>query len=276
MKVNIGNHGFTMIWDSVYYYSLSNYPQISQWELKKLLTFIEFEKRHGRETEIICEDENILQAVNHAIANPETIKNADLPNKITECTYCKQGGCLTKFVCHTATVDNAKKILANGKLLSAVKAFGKTGDELVSDPRNAAGDPADYFDYVMLSWGNCTTGDNLVMERTLGRSATDDEKENSLIPGIRFYFKYDDIIQHPDYVFDGYHPVKIKDELVLFDNLYVCVVPRQYQEMLEQFIHPDISDKIYYLSQDNLGLRDWSERVYNFVKGRDKDDTKKR
>ena len=265
MQVNIGNHGFTIIWGGVYYFCLSSYPNISNWELKKLLAFVEYEKQHGRQTEVVCEDENILSAVNYAIANPQTVESTTLPDKITECTYCKHNGCLTKFVCHTATLDNAKKILASGKLLSAVNAFGKTGEELVSDDRNAASDPADYFDYIMFSWGNCTAGDNLVMERMLGRGATDDEKENALTPGVRFYFKYDDIIQHPDYVFDGYHPAKTKNELVLSDYLYVCVVPEQYQGMIDKLALADISHKIFYLPQNKLGLLDWTKNVYEFV-----------
>jgi len=37
------------------------------------------------------------------------------------------------------------------------------------------------------------------------------------------------MIKHPGYVFDGYHPAKIKDELVLTDYLYACIVPEQYK-----------------------------------------------
>jgi len=73
-----------------------------------------------------------------------------------------------------------------------VKAFGKTADELVRDERNAAGDPADYFDYIMFAWGNCQAGDRLVMERNLNGNlsyeAFVEELEKNLSPGIRFYF----------------------------------------------------------------------------------------
>ena len=264
MKIDIANHDCTIIWDGVYYFALSNYPNISSWELKKLLAFIDFEKEHDRKTEIVCEDKTILETVNHAITQPKAVLNALLPNKITECTYCKHNGCLTKFVCHTATPDNAKKILASGTLLSAVKAFGKTGDELVLDSRNAAGDPADYFDYIMFAWGNCTAGDNLTMERLLGRGATDDERENALMPGVRFYFRYEDIIRHPDYVFDGYHPAKIKNELILADYLYTCIIPEHLRPELNVFTL-NINDKIHYIPQQGLGLLDWTEKVYKFV-----------
>jgi len=269
MKINIANHGYTLIWDGVYYFALSNYPHISSWELKKLLTFIDFENRHGRKTEIICEDENITKAVDHAIKHPEIVEDVLLPDKITECTYCKQKGCLTKFVCHTATPDNAKKILKSGKLLSAVKVFGKTNTELVLDPRNAAGDPEDYFDYIMFAWGNCTAGDNLVMERLLGRGATDDERQNAFTPGIRFYFRYDDIIRHPNYVFDGYHPAKVKNELLLSDYLYACIVPEHFRLEYENLIQPSLVNRIHYHKQNNYGLCDWAEAVYEFIAGFD-------
>ncbi|MCL2776337.1 MAG: hypothetical protein FWD71_23795 [Oscillospiraceae bacterium] len=265
MRVNIANHEGMIIWDGIYYFALSDYPHISPWELKKLLLFIDYEKQHGRQTEIVCENAEILAAVNNVIDNPETVKNALLPTKITECTQCKQHGCLTEFLCHTATIENAKKILTSGKLLSAVKAFGKNADELVSDKRNAAGDPADYFDYIMFAWGNCVGGDRLVMERELGRFPDENDLSINFAPGVRFYLRHEDIVHHPGYVFDGYHPAKVKDELVLFDYLYACIVPEKYKQEFEKLIQPEIADKIYYLPQDGLGLWDWADKVYEFI-----------
>jgi len=265
MKVSIANHEFPYIWDGVYYFALSDYPHISPWELKKLFSFMEYEKQNGRNTEIVCENETILTAVKNAVENPDTVKNAALPKKITECTYCKQKGCLTQFLCHTATIENAKKILNSGELLSAVKAFNKTADELVSDKRNAASDPADYFDYIMFAWGNCQAGDRLVMERTLGRIPTEDDLDINFAPGVRFYFRYENIIKHPNCVFDGSHPAKIKDELVLSDYLYACIIPEKHKNEFENMIQPEIMDKTYYLSLDGLRLPDWSEKVYDFV-----------
>jgi hypothetical protein len=266
MKIKIAQHEFPYIWDGVYYFVLSEYPRISPWELKKLLAFMEYEKRYGRsEIEIICENTDVLVAVNNAIAHPEIVENVSPPAKITECTACKQHGCLTEFVCHTATIENAKKILSSGKLLSAIKAFGKTADELVPDKRNAAGDPADYFDYIMFAWGNCQAGDRLVMERLLDRLPNEDDVEKNFTPGVRFYFRYNDIIRHPQYVFDGNHPAKVKYELVLADYLYACIVPENHRNEFEKLIEPEIADNIYYLPQNGLGIWDWSEKVYKFA-----------
>ena len=52
---------------------------------------------------------------------------------------------------------------------------GKTLQQLMNESRNAANDPADYFEYIMFSWGNCQAGDRLVMERALGRFPDDED-----------------------------------------------------------------------------------------------------
>ena len=267
MTVNIAGHDFTILWDGVYCFALSDYPHISPWELKKLLAFMAYEKLHGRQTEITCENTEIMGAVHHAIAHPETVAHATMPEKITECTACKQKGCLTKFVCHTASVENAAKIFSCGKLLSALKASGKPASELVSCPRNAAGDPADFFDYIMFSWGNCQAGDRLVMERKLGRSPNEHELQERFTPGVRFFFRYDDIAACPGYVFDGYHPAKIKDELRLSDCLYACVIPEQYRLALAHLVPEALAARVHFVAQDGLGIWDWSEKVYAFVEG---------
>ena len=267
MKIQIARHDFTIIWEGVYYFALSDYPNISSWELKKIVSFIEYERQHGRKTEIECDDKAIMEKVHYVIHNPQSLdtENIVVPQKLTECTYCNQKGCLTEFVCHTATIYNAKKILTCGKLLSAEKAFHKSGEEFVSNSRNAAGDPADYFEYIMFSHGNCQAGDRLVMERDLGRSPTDDELNHHFKPGVRFYFRYNDILKHPDYVFDGYHIAKIKDELVLNDYLYACIIPKEQEKEFISLIPSNLDGRTYYLSQNKLGLLNWSERVFDFI-----------
>jgi len=273
VTVDIANHDGTIIWDGVYYFALSDHPNISRWELKKLLAFMHYEKMHGRQTEIVCDDAGIMLAVNDAIAHPETVADAVTPEKITECTACKQKGCLTEFVCHTAEIENAKKILSGGKLLSALKSSGKPAKELAADIRNGAGDPEDYFEYIMFSWGNCITGDSLATERSFVRrhgrlpsqAELDEENSERLITGVRFYFLYGDMIRHPGYVFDGYHPVKIKDELILTDWLYACVVPEEHQDVFAGAVPAGIADRVHYLRRDNLGIWDWSEKAYGVV-----------
>ena len=88
MKIEITNHGSLLIWEGVYNFVLADYPDISGWELKKLLLFISYEKDHGRQTQIICHNKKILQKINKAVANPKSMDNQNItiPQKITECT----------------------------------------------------------------------------------------------------------------------------------------------------------------------------------------------
>ena len=71
--------------------------------------------------------------------------------------------------------------------------------------RNAASDPIDYFDYVMLGWSNTSSGYRLAMERLLGRAPSEEELQEKFIPGVSFHFLYEELIQAPGYMFDGYH-----------------------------------------------------------------------
>lgn len=48
MKLNIGNHEFTELWDGVLYKALSNYPNVSDNEMKDIIDFVNYEKNHGR------------------------------------------------------------------------------------------------------------------------------------------------------------------------------------------------------------------------------------
>ena len=45
MLIRIGDFEFTEVWDGVFYKKLSNYPQITDWEIRTIIEFIEYEKR---------------------------------------------------------------------------------------------------------------------------------------------------------------------------------------------------------------------------------------
>lgn len=92
------------------------------------------------------------------------------------------------------------------------------------EKRNAAKDPADYFEYIMLAWGNCQAGDRLVMERALGRFPNEEDLSAGFHPGVRFYFRYEQLLKHPKAVCDGVLPVKVKDEIILED--WTCGIER--------------------------------------------------
>ena len=112
MTIKIIDKDFTEIWDGVFYKKLSNYPEISDWELRTIIEFIEYENKYNRTCKIECEDKNLLDKINKEISNPEKYKFIPRPKLITECTACPNiKGCDTEFVCHTTSLDNAKKIL---------------------------------------------------------------------------------------------------------------------------------------------------------------------
>ena len=117
------------------------------------------------------------------------------------------------------------RLFSDWKLMSAVKVFGKSGAELVTDIRNAASDPADYFDYIMFGWSNTTSGYRLAMERLLGRAPSEEELQEKFIPGVSFHFLYEELIQASGYMFDGYHVAKVRDSLDLDAFLHLCVIP---------------------------------------------------
>lgn len=265
MNINIGKHECSIIWDNIYYHALSNYPNISEWELNGIIKFVDYEKRHGRKVEFICDNEEIIEKVNYALCNKDEFKDVHRPEKITECTACKQKGCITKYLCHTAPFENALSIIKGGSILSAVKARNVPAEQLKLEPRNAANDPADYFEYLMLSWGNCQAGDRLVMERKLERELTEEDLNTGFIPGVRFFFKYNELVKHPNAVFDGYHPLKIKDELTLKDNVFAIIIPEMYRKNFESIITDDIKDKVHYLDSKNKDIWKWSEDVYKFI-----------
>ena len=269
MLIKIGNFEFTEVWDRVLYKKLSQYPAISDWEKRNIIEFVEYEACHGRDCEIECEDADILAEVNDALQNREAYRHVPRPELITECTACPvRKGCVTEFVCHTTSVENAVKILEFGSLLSAIKARMVSAGELMAESRNAANDPADYFEYIMLSWGNCQAGDRLVMQRKLGRFPDETDLSVNFTPGVRFYFRYDELAKHPSRVFDGVLPMKIKDEIVLKDWLCVMVVPEKLREIISPAIPEELADRVIYVANDCKDVWDWSEKVYCLIEKR--------
>lgn len=135
----------------------------------------------------------------------------------------------------------------------------------MAENRNAAGDPADYFEYIMFAWGNCQAGDRLVMERKLKRFPTDEDLSIKFTPGIRFYFKYEVLTNHPARTYDGVLPIKVKDEVILKDWIYKIVVPLEEKEAIEIFVPDKLKEKVLYVGNDCSDIWEWSEKVYSLV-----------
>ncbi|MBR4067188.1 MAG: phosphate ABC transporter ATPase [Clostridia bacterium] len=266
MEIQIGNFDFTEVWDGVLYKKLSHYPQVTDWEIRTLIEFTDYERRHGRECTFVCEDAALLETARRKMTQRERYLHTPRPELITECTACRHGGCRTDLVCHTASPENARSILASGWLLSAVKARGVPAAELAKESRNAANDPADYFDYVMLSWGNCQAGDRLVMERLLGRFPTEEELDSGFTPGVRFYFTYDALAQHPDAVFDGVLPMKVRDGIELEKWVQLILIPESHRQLLEGSIPERLRSRVRYVTRRGEDLWAWAEKVYGIAR----------
>lgn len=266
MLIKIGDFEYTEVWDGVFYKKLSDWPRVTDWELRTLIEFTGYEKQNGRECPIECDDADLLRKIREGLANPAAYRDTPRPRLLTECTACPvRRGCETAFVCHTASPENAAKIFRCGKLLSAVKARGLSAQALMAEERNAAKDPPDYFDYVMLNWGNCQAGDRLVMERMLGRFPNKEDLSVGFRPGVRFYFRYDDLARHPGRVFDGVLPMKIRDEIGLAEWVYRIVIPEEERSGLEGEIPAELKDRVLYVKNDCADIWEWAEKVYQAI-----------
>lgn len=100
-------------------------------------------------------------------------------------------------------------------------------------------------EYIMFAWENCQAGDRLVMERTLGRFPNEKDLSVDFKPGIRFYFKYEQLLEHPSAVCDGVSPVKVKDEILLSDWVYRIVIPMKLKDELERHIPNSLKKQDY-------------------------------
>ncbi len=265
MLIKIGEFDISECWDGVFYKKLSDYPDITDWEIQTILDFIHYEEENGRFCEIEAEREILYQIEKYKqISSKPRIEH---PEIIKECTACpKYKGCMTDLVCHTSPIENAVKIMDCGCLLSPVMARGLTAKELKSEGRNAANDPEDYFYYIMFAWGNCQAGDRLVMERKLGRFPDNDDLSKYFTPGVRFFFRYDKLIHHPDAVFDGVLPLKVKNRIVLKDWISAIIVPNAYKLAMEPHIPENLKSKVHYLQNDCADVWEWSEKVYEYAK----------
>ena len=60
MIIKIGE--YTECWDGVFYKKLSDYPNITEWEIQTVYDFINYEKQNGRACSVEADD-NILKKI---------------------------------------------------------------------------------------------------------------------------------------------------------------------------------------------------------------------
>lgn len=84
-------------------------------------------------------------------------------------------------------------------------------------------------------------------------------------PGVRFYLKYDKLVQHPQVMFDGVLPMKVKGEIVLKDWVDAIVIPADLRKGIDKSIPSDLSDRVIYIENDCKDIWEWSEKVYSII-----------
>ncbi len=169
-----------------------------------------------------------------------------------------------EFVYHATDVNAARKILTSGKLLFATNVYNKTGKEIAFERRNCEWkDPPDFYEYIMFGWGTHLMENYVVLSENF--PSEEDLLKGNFDAGVRFYIRYKDIIKHKGHTFDGYHAIKVKDEVVLSEYLYACIVPEQYKSILEGCVPRELLPKVHYLPQRGLSLREWNDRVVEYI-----------
>ena len=103
------------------------------------------------------------------------------------------------------------------------------------------------------------------MERALRRFPDERDLSVGFAPGVRFYFKYETLLTHPNAICDGFLPVKVRDEILLRDWVYRIVIPESLKSALAAYIPDDLNDRILYIKNDCRDIWDWSEKVYRAI-----------
>lgn len=251
--LEISKDGSTLLKNGVYHFVLTDYPNIQDWEWTGIQAFLCYEKSLGLSPEIVCENNDILSK---AVAELQRLNGTEYFPPVEEA--------IEEFVYHAADVNAAQKILASNRLLSSTRVYGRTGAELAFERRdNGWSDPADFYEYIMFGWGSHLVGDYVVLSEDFPNE--DDFAAGNFDAGVRFYIKYNDIIKHKGHTFDGYHPIKVKEEIILSDYLYACIVPEQFKPQIDNCIPTNLTNKVYYLKQRGLSLPEWNDKVVHFV-----------
>jgi len=182
-------------------------------------------------------------------------------------------GCLPDLMVHGSAADDACKIVESGAILSSCRLHGVAGEALVDDERNFVADPADYFEYVML--GGVPMTDWVVYQRVVDRSPSDPENpltwqefSDNFLPAVNFVFRTVDLVGHPSFCCDGFHAVKIKDQLELDPYLAAVIVPIGLPEsgrLLELLEARGLSGKVISGEFSGYTPERWAERMQQMV-----------
>lgn len=269
-----------------YRFVMENYPIPNRWELEEFHVFVAYELLHDRKLLLwfnhSATEQVVLQSLVDAFARDSIQSDftnllkqklsawryrvRHIPAKLSSCSECVDKGCFTDLVFHKTSISNAEKIIKSGQILSAVNARNMSGKQLSLEEKNESGDPPDYFDAIMFSFGNCCLGDRFVMEKIYGTPIPKKYYKNKFFHGVRFYFFHADLIAHENYVADGYHKCKIKDSLPLEPFLVAVVAPEYARKKLLSVTPQSIADRFIFLDHTKYDFLEWGHVCYTAVK----------
>ncbi len=213
--------------------------------------FLAYEARHARHVEVIADP--ALSGWERWRAPEARPDPGAFPTQC--CTHVYPGGCTAELVCHGAPAAAAARILADGMLRPATAVTGRSARDLAAE--STWGEPADYFEHVMLANGRCTAPEAVACSRMLGRDLTPSDLRPGYPPAVRFYFGWRALAAHPCARFDGVHPVKILGDLRLDDSL-IAVVAHASQRHLFAAIPGRLADRVAFVDIDRPSPQDWA------------------
>jgi hypothetical protein len=217
--------------------------------------YLAYEAEHGRHAEVITDP---------ALSGWRTWQAPEVrpdPGAFPAqcCTHVYPGGCTAALVCHGAPAAAAASILADGALRPATAVTGRSARDLAA--ASTWGEPADYFEHVMLANGRCTAPEAVACSRVLGRDLTSPDLQPGYPPAVRFYFRWPCLATHPGARFDGVHPVKILGGLRLDDALVAVVAPAGQRRLITASAGR-FQDRIAFVDVDRPRPQDWAVAAF--------------
>lgn len=219
--------------------------------------FLAYERAHGRTATVVAD--RVLsewEAWPRAAARP---RPGDFATQC--CTHVYPDGCGVGLVCHGTPATVAPRVLAQGVLCSAVAATGRDRDDLAA--KSTWGEPADYFEYVMLANGRCTAPEAVALSRVVGRDVVPSDLGAGYRPAVRFYFAWDALASRHDAVFDGVHPVKIHGQLPLDEVLVAAVVHASEEEVITAALSSAVRDRVVVLDVTEPRPDEWATAAFD-------------
>ena len=213
--------------------------------------FLAYEAGHGRRVEVIADPALSGWA---GWRTPE-VRPDPGAFPVQCCTHVYPGGCAAALVCHGAPAEAAARILADGALRPATAVTGRGAHDLAA--ASTWGEPADYFEHVMLASGRCTAPEAVACSRVLGRDLTPADLRPGYPPATRFYFRWPSLAAHPGARFDGVHPVKILGSLSLDEALVAVVAPASQRRLITAGAGR-FQDRIAFVDIDRPSPQDWA------------------